>query len=95
MRLSVYVGSTVIVAFYGASTVAMLVFGIPRPGETWFTHVISKTFARSNILAMPLTCVGLVIDVVLLLLPIVAISSLQLSKKKKIGAIVVFATGLL
>ena len=44
---------------------------------------------------MPLTCVGLVIDVVLLLLPIIAISSLQLSMEKKTGAIVVFATGLL
>ena len=95
IRLSVYIGATLSSAFYGASTIANFVFTTPRHGETWVEHFVSPEQQKGTVLSVPLSAVGLAIDVVLLALPIKAVIGLQLSPKKKTGVLCIFMFGLL
>ena len=94
MRIAVYIGSAITIGFYGAVTICMLVFSIPRPGQTWFTHTITPLYGKAQNLALPITAVGLVLDIYLLVLPIGAVIKLRLPPARKIGVTIAFATGL-
>ena len=94
LRISVYIGSTLTCAFYGATFIAQTVFSVPKPGETWLEHSLSKD-NKSDVLSIPLAAVGLGIDIVLLVMPIIAVIGLQLRTKRKIGILFIFMFGIL
>lgn len=94
LRVSVYIGATLTCAFYGAATITQIVFEAPSPGQTWLEVALSKRSTKPNILAIPLAAVGLGIDIVLLILPIVAVASLHLPTKRKIGVMFIFTFGI-
>lgn len=85
LRISVYFGAILTCAFYGAATIAQLILATPKPGQTWINLMLS----------VPLSAVGLGIDIVLLAMPIGAVSRLQLPTKRKIGILSIFMFGLL
>lgn len=95
LRVSVYIGATLTCIFYGAATIAQIAFEAPSPGETWLEVALSKRFTKTEILAVPFGAVGLVIDIVLLILPLVAVASLHLPPKRKIGVMFIFMFGIL
>lgn len=95
LRLSVYIGATLTAAFYGAATVAQVVFTTRRQGETWFEHFLSKNELKVNKLSVPLAAVGLGIDIVLLAMPIGAVMGLQLPTTRKLGILSIFMFGIL
>lgn len=90
----VYIGATLTCAFYGAATIAQIVFEAPSPGETWLEVALSKRSTKPNILSIPLAAVGLGIDIVLLILPLVAVASLHLQIRRKIGVMFIFMFGI-
>ena len=59
--------------------------------------VATTTWGESLDLALfvPQSIVGLVIDIAILVLPIMAAMQLQLPKRRKLGVILIFVTGLL
>ena len=57
--------------------------------------MLSSRNYRQRTLSVPLACIGLVIDVLLLILPSVAVSQLQMNTVRKIGLLLVFGTGLM
>jgi hypothetical protein len=89
--LSIYVGLALNTVVYIAFTAALFYFATPRPGEKFYTHDLTK----SGELAVPSSSVGFVMDVIVLVIPIIAISGLQISTRKKVGAILIFLSGLL
>ena len=93
LRICAIVGISITTAFYISVTVAMLVFVTPRKGETWSEHLLSKAETHSRDLPVPISSFGVVIDLVILILPMIAISRLQLPLRRKIGVILVFMTG--
>ena len=95
LRVTVYIGATLTCAFYGAASIAQIVFSAPKPGQSWIEHTLSGTTLHAEVLAIPLSAVGLGIDIVLLVMPIVAIMGLQLPKKRKIGIMLIFMFGIL
>ena len=95
LRISVYIGATLTCAFYGAASIAQIVFSAPRPHETWLEHSLSGEFNKADALSVPLAAVGLGIDIVLLVIPIVAVLGLQLPTKSKIGVLLIFMFGIL
>ena len=95
LRISSYVNATALCAFYGACTVEQLIFTIPRSSETWSSHLVSSEYAKSDILSVPLSAVGLFFDIVILVLPIAGIMRLQLPTRRRIGILLIFLTGLL
>lgn len=95
MRICAYTGAAITTAFYISMTVAALVFATPRRGETWPEHFISKEELYTSNLPVPSSSFGVVIDLVILLLPIIAVMQLQIPTRRKIGLVCVFMTGLL
>ena len=94
-RVSAYIGAAITTTFYIATTVAMLIYITPRRGETWAERLATKEFGRSRILPVVTSSFGVVVDLVILLLPMIAVMPLQLPTRRKIGLVCVFMTGLL
>ena len=95
LMVCAYIGAAFTTAFYVAVTVAGFVFATPRPGETWPAHLLSKEEHKLITLPIPTSSVGLVIDLVILALPIIAVMQLQLPTRRKIRVVLVFLTGAL
>ena len=95
MKICAYTGLAVTTAFYISIAVASFVFVTPRHGETWAEHLFSKEEFRSTTLLIPTPSVGLIIDLAILILPIIAVMQLQLPTRRKAGVILIFMTGLL
>jgi hypothetical protein len=91
MRVCSIIGLVITGAFYGAFTIFMFYFSTPRPGELFMPRDTESTTK----IILPIAIVGLVMDVVILVLPIVAVARLQASPKKKFAAMLVFLTGMM
>ena len=90
LRICGYTGATFTAVFYGAMAIISIVFF--TPGR--LRHDVSE--AKNTIaISVPQSVVGLVIDLAILVLPIVAVLQLQLPTRRKMGVILVFLTGLL
>lgn len=96
MRICIYVGSALLVAFHVGVTITMAILTTPSSGETWVDHIFSQNElnAQSEV-AVPFAAVGFVFDVYLLVLPLRAVWKLQLPNRRKIGVTLIFMTGLL
>jgi hypothetical protein len=90
MRFCSFVGLVLSSGFYIAVTTIQFYFATPRNKESWQASLISP---RVRILSVPMSCVGLAIDVWLFVLPLVAVSRLKLERSQKIGAGLIFASG--
>ena len=95
LRICAYIGLVVTTAFYFGMTVAQFTFGTPRPGETWYSHQQTQNETNSLKMSVPQSAVGLAIDLYILILPMMAVSKLQLPLRRKIGVALIFMTGLL
>lgn len=81
------------VTFYASATVVQFYYDTPRPGESFFMHQLGPLGKEALKLSVPLSAVGIVIDIYILVLPIAAVWRLQMAKKRKIGVCLVFGTG--
>ena len=95
LRISAYIGTLVTTAFYLGMTVAQFVFATPRRGETWTSHQTTRNEHWALAMSVPQSAVGLAIDLYILVLPVIAVSQLQLPTRRKIGVILLFMTGIL
>ncbi|KAK7184036.1 hypothetical protein DPSP01_001322 [Paraphaeosphaeria sporulosa] len=83
MRISATVGLCVSVAAYTAFTVATLYLSIMR------------NIVVYGMVAIPISAFGLASDITILLLPIIAVANLNVARRKKFGAMLIFLSGLL
>lgn len=95
MRISAILGAIATTLFYISMTVCVFVLSTPRRNETWLSHETSPREELDLHFSVPQSTVGLVIDVYILILPIVAVNKLQIATRRKFGIILIFATGLL
>lgn len=75
-------------------TITLYILATPRPGESWTIAFLSEREQNVTKLAIPISSIGLVVDVLLLILPSVAVYKLQLHIIRKIGVMLIFSTGL-
>ena len=94
LRISVYIGASLSTAFYLAVFITETSLATPSPHESWDTHYVSSRLGQRR-LAIPTASVGLVIDILLLILPSVAVSQLQMTTRRKLGLLLIFGTGLM
>lgn len=95
LKTCAYIGAVFTVMFYLGMTVAQLTFSTPRHGETWLSHQVTHNENLALAMSVPQSVVGLAIDLYILILPIIAVSQLQLAPRKKVGVMLIFMTGLL
>lgn len=95
MRISASIGAIITTLFYTSMSVCSIVFTTPRKGETWLYHATGPLERLNVRFAIPQSCINLVLDLYILILPIVAVAKLQMAPRRKIGIILIFLTGLL
>ncbi|KAI9661346.1 MAG: hypothetical protein M1831_003079 [Alyxoria varia] len=95
LRICVYVGAPLTAAFYGSTTIVQFYFMTPAHGQTQFERLLSPEQGKAVSLYLPISAVGLCIDIFLLALPIKSVLQLQLRGRKKIGLLLIFMTGIL
>ena len=95
LRYMSYAGATVNVLFYLSVLIATLAYTAPAPGQTFLDAVTSVRMQGAFRLTLPIASMSLVLDVYILLLPIVGVSRLRLSNKRKFGVMIIFFTGIM
>lgn len=83
MRIGATVGLVVSVVAYTAFTVATLYLSVLR------------NIVVYGMVAIPISAFGLASDTTILLLPIIAVADLNISRRQKVGAVLIFLSGLL
>jgi hypothetical protein len=83
MRISATIGLCVSVAAYIAFTAATLYL------------FIMNNIVAYGMVAIPISAFGLASDITILILPIIAVANLNVSRRKKFAAVLIFLSGLL
>ena len=96
--IMIWIGLSVDVIFYLTTFIAFLVGCIPRREDDQYGGWLSLTFAqRCNIVSTPTAAatgiVGSVLDVYILIIPLIMVSGLRASWKKKAGIFAIFIAG--
>ncbi|CAF9932188.1 MAG: hypothetical protein HETSPECPRED_008291 [Heterodermia speciosa] len=94
-RWAIYTGASLSSAFYLSMTIVQFYYMTPRPGETIARHFAGPLAAKVTKLSIPTSSVGLAIDIVLLIIPLRAVSQLQMAKNKKIRLYLTFLVGIM
>jgi hypothetical protein len=96
MRICARIGTVLTSLFYGGIFLAQIIIRTPRPGETISSRLQTKSAASESLaLSVPQSAVGLAIALYILILPIIAVSQLQLPRRRKIGTSLISATRIL
>ncbi|KAL8921811.1 MAG: hypothetical protein Q9208_005568 [Pyrenodesmia sp. 3 TL-2023] len=95
MRHFVIFGIVVTGLLYTANVIVFPVMCSPRSGQSYVEASASARCSRSVSFGLFSASFNIASDFYLLLLPIPAVLGLQMPKKKKIGVIAIFATGLM
>ena len=94
LKISAYIGGLLTALFYGAMTVCSFIFA-PAPHQTRVENGMTHDQALSLDFSVPQSCVGLVIDLYILILPILGVLRLQMSTRRKVGVILVFLSAIM
>ena len=94
MRWACYIGFICTFLAYSGFTIAWFVIGTPGPGVTWVAQFMGPT-QKGNALDYPIPVIGLIFDIYILILPLVGVSKLQLSFRRKMGVVLIFTTAIL
>ena len=93
VRVTVWFGATVSAVFYLAVSIAAFILQSPWPGESLIEDVASWHYFKFSDFDIPTGVIGMLVDWYLLILPIPAVLTLQMSTSRKLGVLVVFMTG--
>ena len=95
LRVCIYVGATLFTIFSLSLSITCFVLESPSLGGKWVEAALSPEVDIAGIAGILVAAVGLVVDVLLFLLPLVAVYKLQLHHNRRVGVTVIFSTGLM
>lgn len=95
LKISAYIGGIVTALFYGAMTLCTFIFTIPGRRQPRFEQQMTHREHLALDILMPQSCVGLAIDLYILILPILGVTRLQMSTRRKVGAVLVFLSAIM
>ena len=95
MRYCAYGGATLLFAFYGGATIVLFVLSTPARDESYQHRLMKFRKPQAHAFLVVLPAVGLAFDVFILILPIIAVTKVQLPLKRRIGLFLIFMTGIL
>lgn len=88
-----WIGASISVIFYVAVSIAGFIMTSPWPGESFLADILSSHYLTFAKVSIPTGVIGILLDWYLLMLPIPAVWSLQMSAAKKFSILIVFMTG--
>ncbi|KAF2800534.1 hypothetical protein K505DRAFT_355625 [Melanomma pulvis-pyrius CBS 109.77] len=95
VRISVYVIGALTAMFYLSVSITAFVLNGPWPGESLLDGMLSWHYLIFAKFSIPGGVIGMMVDWTLLILPIPAVWSLNISRQKKLGVMLIFMTGAL
>lgn len=95
VRISVWIGASLSTLFYTTISIVAFVLNSPWLGESMLDGILSWHYNAFSRFSIPIGVIGMLVDSCLLVLPIKAVSTLNMRTAKKIGLIVIFLTGTL
>lgn len=95
LRISAWTAGTFTALYHIAVSIAVFVLTTPRSGQTWFSAITTEDYQKFLTFLVPAHTIGLALDLVILALPIIAVSQLQMPVRRKIGIYVIFMTGVM
>ncbi|MCJ1400967.1 hypothetical protein MMC11_004178 [Xylographa trunciseda] len=93
IRICVWIGATVSAIFYITVTITAFVMNSPWPGESFLDDILSWHYLEFAQFSIPTGVIGMLVDWYLLILPIPAVLTLNVSMAKKFGILIIFMTG--
>ena len=94
LRWSCYNGITIMTLFYASYWIVQVYVSTPEHGQSWLEDFKLSRYSVFSKLAVPLGSVNLVFDVYIFILPIAAVSRLQMSLRRKLEVSAMFLSGL-
>ena len=88
-----WIGGTISALFYVAVTITAFVLNSPWPGESLLEDLLSWHYLKFAEFSIPTGVIGTLVDWYLFILPIPAVLTLQMSRAKKLGVLIIFMTG--
>ncbi|KAF4636515.1 hypothetical protein G7Y89_g1582 [Cudoniella acicularis] len=95
LKIYSWIGLVLTAVTYTVLTICVWVFSTPGKGESWLAQQTSDNEKKALAMSVPQSAIGFVLDLYILVIPVVAVSGLHMSTKRKIGIILVFASGLM
>jgi hypothetical protein len=98
LRWNIYIGACITTCFYTATTIAQFVMTTPPPGVSFAEQFATFLGPTESGIVHTILAVGyfnIFSDIYILLLPISGVIRLQLPRRRKVGVILIFMTGLL
>jgi hypothetical protein len=93
IRISVWIAGVMFGVFYVTVTIVAFVLNSPWGGESLLHTIVSWHYLKFAEFAIPTGVIGMVFDWFLFFLPMPAVWNLHLNMSRKIGIMLVFATG--
>lgn len=95
LRYCIYFSMVLLSLFYSATFTAYAILSIPRRGQTQLESIESANTAKDIPLGIAQGVFSVASDFYIFCLPIPVVWKLQLPRRKKIGVLAIFMTGLL
>lgn len=94
LLISCYIGIAFTICAYLSFFIAQVALCTPHPGESWLQmYADPREFANLDYLAIPVAATSFAIDIYVLVLPIVGVSKLKMSRRRRVGVLLIFMTG--
>ncbi|KAF2023420.1 hypothetical protein EK21DRAFT_94936 [Setomelanomma holmii] len=93
IRISVWIAGVIFSVYYVSVTITAFVLNSPWNGESLLHTIVSWHYLKFAEFAIPTGVIGMVFDWFLFFLPMPAVWSLHLNISRKIGILLIFATG--
>jgi hypothetical protein len=93
IRICVWTAAVVFGLFYVSLSITAFVLNSPWYGDSLLETIVSWHYLKFAEFAIPTGAIGVAFDWFLLILPMPAVWSLHLNFSRKIGIMVIFATG--
>lgn len=90
-----YSGATISTLFYLGMAIAQIINQTPTIHETWLESWLSPKILVENSLNRPVGIIGLIIDVYIFVIPLVAVYQRQMQKNQKLKLALMFSFGAL
>jgi hypothetical protein len=93
IRICVWIAAVVFGLFYVSLSITAFILNSPWHGESLIETVVSWHYLKFTGFAIPTGAIGMAFDWFLLILPMPAVWNLHLSLSRKLGLVIIFATG--
>ena len=93
LRFLIWAGIICTALFYGSMAIIFSIICTPAKGQSYLEAFLSTQCGKASDISLAAGFFNMLSDIYLLVIPIPAVWSLQLERRRKLGVLIIFATG--